>query len=200
MELGSECKAEHLSHLRALFECLNQYSLIVNPAKCQFRLPFIDFLGHYITKDGATPLPSKPRTTKALQEFLGMVNFYHRFVPHAANLMRPLFGALKGKSPNHTIDWTADMGKAVTDTKPTLANATMLAHPLPSAPIALTTDASDYAVGVVHEHLYLAVRHLRFLLEGRQFTAFIYHKALAFAMFKIAEPWSARQQRHLTYI
>ncbi|KAJ8415097.1 hypothetical protein AAFF_G00007950 [Aldrovandia affinis] len=38
----------------------------------------------------------QPRTTKALQEFLGMVNFYHRFVPHAANLMRPMFGALKG--------------------------------------------------------------------------------------------------------
>ncbi|KAJ8403959.1 hypothetical protein AAFF_G00343090 [Aldrovandia affinis] len=91
----------------------HQHGLIVNPAKCQFELPSIDFLGHHITKDGAIPLPLKvatvsdfpqPRTTRALQEFLGMVNIYHCFVPRAANLMRPLFGALKGKAPNHVIN------------------------------------------------------------------------------------------------
>ncbi|KAJ8410450.1 hypothetical protein AAFF_G00193540 [Aldrovandia affinis] len=101
----------------------------------------------------------------------------------------------------------------------------MLVHPLPGAPIVLRTDASNYAVGAVHEQLvwwplaffsqqlcpneqkystfnrkllglYLAVRHFRFLLEGCPSTMFIDHKPLAFAMSKIAEPWSARQQRH----
>ncbi|KAJ8410604.1 hypothetical protein AAFF_G00195080 [Aldrovandia affinis] len=54
------------------------------------------------------------------------------------------------------------MAKAFVDTKQALVNATMLAHPLPGAPIALTTDASDYAwvnMGVecqcakVHRHV-----------------------------------------------
>ena len=76
-----------------------------------------------------------PLTVRALQKFLWMVNFYHCFVPHAARLMRSLYEALKGK--------TAAFG----DTKRALAGATMLVHPLPAAPIALTTDASDYAVG-----------------------------------------------------
>ena len=48
--------------------------------------------------------------------------------------------------------------------------------------------------------LWLAVRHFRFLLEGRQFTAFVDHKPLTFAMSKVAELWSARQQQQLSYI
>ncbi|KAJ8410573.1 hypothetical protein AAFF_G00194770 [Aldrovandia affinis] len=54
-----DCEEEQLSHLRILFDQLNQRGLIMNPAKCQFGLPSIDFLGHHITKDGAIPLPSK---------------------------------------------------------------------------------------------------------------------------------------------
>ncbi|KAL1256232.1 hypothetical protein QQF64_011777 [Cirrhinus molitorella] len=160
-----------------------------------------------------------------------MVNFYHRFIPRAAQLMQPLYEALKGKKPKHTVDWTVDKEKAFTDTKAALANAAMLAHPLPAAPIAITSDASDYAVVAVYEQwagsawqplaffsrqlrpsekystfdrellgLYLAIRHFRSLLEGRPFTAFVDHKPLTFAMAKVAEPWSARQQRQLSYI
>uniref|UniRef100_UPI00358E68FD uncharacterized protein n=1 Tax=Myxine glutinosa TaxID=7769 RepID=UPI00358E68FD len=148
-------------HLRALFECLSQHGLIINPAKCLFGVASIDFLGHHITKEGAVPLPSKveavkgfphPLTVKALQEFLGMVNFYHRFVPRAAQLIWPLYEALKGKPTKRAIEWTEEMAKAFTDAKLALASATLLAHPSPDAPIALTMDASDYAVGAVHEH------------------------------------------------
>lgn len=239
--IASSSKAEHMAHLRTLFERLSQHGLIVNPAKCQFGLPVIDFLGHRITKDGAVPLPSKveavsefpqPLTVRALQEFLGMVTFYHRFVPGAARLMQPLYEALKGKPAKLTLTWSEEMDRAFKGTKQALAKAAMLAHPLPEAPIALTTDASDYAVGAVYEQLvdghwqplaffsrqlracerkystfdrellslYLAVRHFRFLLEGRPFTAFVDHKPLAFAMAKVSEPWSARQQRQLSSI
>ena len=108
----------------------------------------------------------------------------------------------------------------------------MLAHPSATAPIAITSDASDYAVGAVYEQwvggawqplaffsrqlrpnerqystfdrellgLYLTITHFHSLLEGRHFTAFVDHKPLTFAMAKVAEPWSARQQRHLSYI
>uniref|UniRef100_UPI00358DDCD4 uncharacterized protein n=1 Tax=Myxine glutinosa TaxID=7769 RepID=UPI00358DDCD4 len=123
-------------------------------------LTSIDFLGHRITKEGAVPLPSKveavkgfprPLTVKALQEFMGMVNFYHRFVPRAAQFMRPLYEALKGKPTKRAIYWTEEMATAFTNAKLALASATMLAHPSPDAPIALTTDALDYAVGAVHE-------------------------------------------------
>uniref|UniRef100_A0A674MZJ6 Gypsy retrotransposon integrase-like protein 1 n=1 Tax=Takifugu rubripes TaxID=31033 RepID=A0A674MZJ6_TAKRU len=239
--VASTSQAEHVAHLRALFQRLNQHGLIINPAKCQFGLSTIDFLGHHVTRYGAVPLPEKveaiasfprPVTVKALQEFLGMVNFYHRFLPRAANLMRPLYDCLKGAVPKHMVDWSDVRQRAFENVKAALANATLLAHPLPDAPISITTDASDYAVGAVHEQwvegawqplaffsrqlrpnerkystfdrellgLYLAIRHFRPLLEGRSFTAFVDHKPLTFAMAKTAEPWSARQQRHLSYI
>ena len=239
--VASTSKTEHLAHLRILFERLSQHGLIINPAKCQFGLTTIDFLGHRVTKGGAVPLPSKvdaisnfprPVTVRSLQEFLGMVNFYHRFIPRAAAIMCPLHEALRGKIPKHLVDWSSERDKAFMDAKAALAKATMLAHPSPDAPIAITTDASDYAVGGVHEQwvdgawqplaffsrqlrpperkystfdrellaLHLAIRHFRSLLEGRQFTAFVDHKPLTFAMAKVSEPWSARQQRQLSYI
>ena len=88
---------------------------------------------------------------KSLQEFLGMVNFYHRFLPQAAQLMQPLYEALKGKVARHAVIWTDERNKAFDDAKAALANSTMLAHPAPNVPISITSDASDYAVGAVHE-------------------------------------------------
>lgn len=158
--VASASKDEHLSHLRLLFSRLRQHGLIINPAKCSFGQSSMDFLGHHITPAGAVPLPSKveairqlprPATVRALQEFLGMVNFYHRFIPQAARLMCPLYEALKVKTPKRILSWSDDMVKAFEDTKATLAGATMLAHPVPGASVSLTTDASDYAVGAVLE-------------------------------------------------
>ena len=48
--------------------------------------------------------------------------------------------------------------------------------------------------------LYLGIRHFRYFLEGRQFTAYTDHNPLTFCMSKTSEPWSGRQQRHLSYI
>ena len=80
-----------------------------------------------------------------------MVNFYNRFIPHAALLMRPLYDALRDKKDNQDVDWTSERVRAFEDAKAALADAAMLAHPSPAAPIALTTDASEYAVGAVCE-------------------------------------------------
>lgn len=113
--VSSTSKEEHFSHLCLLFECLSIHRLIINPAKCQFCLSSIDFLGHRITSEGACPLPSRmaavksfllPCMIKALQELLRMVNFYHRFIPKAAELMCPLYKALKSGNPRHILSWT----------------------------------------------------------------------------------------------
>ncbi|XP_037831836.1 uncharacterized protein LOC112451161 [Kryptolebias marmoratus] len=159
--LVASCSAEqHIFHLREVFQRLAAHGLIVNPAKCQFGLPVIDFLGHRISASGAVPLPNKvqavsnfpqPQSVKALQEFLGMVNFYNRFLPRAAQLLQPLYGALKKKKANETVDWTPERLQAFGDAKTALANAALLVHPSPAAQVALTTGASDVAVGAVLE-------------------------------------------------
>ena len=82
-----------------------------------------------------------------------MVNFYHRFVPAAAQLMQPLVAIFSGsaqQSKQRTLlSWTEDMLQAFNATKQALADATMLAHLQHDAPIALSMDASDTAVGGV---------------------------------------------------
>ena len=229
----------HKQHLCLLFQRLQEHGLVINVSKCQFGRNSLDFLGHRITRAGIMPLPEKvdaitqldqPTTVKGLQEFVGMVNFYRRFIPAAAHTMLPLFEALSGKPK--TLTWDETMLKAFHDTKKALADATLLSHPHHDAQISLTTDASDLAVGAVLQQfvdgvwiplaffskklrppekkysafdrellaLYLGIRHFRYFLEGRQFIAFTDHKPLTFCMSKVSDPWSNRQQRQLLYI
>ena len=237
--VASKDTSTHREHLHQLFQRLQEQGLVINIDKCQFGVTSLDFLGHLITDEGIKPLQSKvnaiinfprPANTKSLQEFVGMVNFYRRFLPAAAHKMVPLFSALQGKPKD--FQWTDTTENAFVETKKMLADATLLAHPDPQAPISIATDASDVAVGAVLQQyvrntwvplaffsrklkpperkysacdrellaLYLGIRHFRYFLEGRPFTAFTDHKPLTFCMTKISDPWSNRQQRQLSYI
>lgn len=237
--IASRSTAEHREHLRELFGRLESHGLVINLSKCQFVVPDIEFLGHHINNQGARPRPDKvkaindfaqPTTVKGLQEFLGMINFYHRFLPEAAKTLHPLIGATTGKTK--MVTWNHEMEHAFQRAKEELAAATLLVHPRADAPTAITVDASNLAVGAVLEQfmdgqwkplaffsrrlrppeqkysafdrellgLYLAVRQFRYFLEGREFVAYTDHKPLTFAFAKVADPWSPRQQRHLAYV
>ena len=52
-----------------------------------------------------------------------MINFYHIFVPQAAELMKPLYGALKGSPHPKTLDWTQELNKAFEEAKNALSQA-----------------------------------------------------------------------------
>ena len=116
----------------------------------------LDFLGHHI---GITPLPEKvqavrdfpePQTQRQLRQFIGLVNFYHRFLPHCANLMQPLHALLIASKPkSQPINWNDDALAAFNATKEALANASLLYYPAAAAPTCLVTDASNTAVGAV---------------------------------------------------
>ena len=124
------------------------------------------------------------------------------------------------------------MLKAFHETKMVLVEAAMLAHSRKNAPTALTTDASDEAVGAVLQQqlhkawlllaffskqlclaekkysafvkellaLYIGIRHFKYFLEGRVFTAYTDHKPVTFSIGKLLDPWSSRQQMHLAFI
>jgi hypothetical protein len=48
--------------------------------------------------------------------------------------------------------------------------------------------------------IYLSIRHFRFMLEGREFIVFTDHMPLLAALNRVSPPWTARQQRHLSFI
>jgi hypothetical protein len=107
----------------------------------------INFLGHR-SAAGVTPLNSslqvmynfpRPHTIKDLQRFLGMVNFYRRFLPKIAQILSPLTDLLKGKDLPKVLPWEEQHN----DAKVALAGAMLLAHPWSDVPLALATDTSD---------------------------------------------------------
>ena len=95
---------------------------------------------------------SQPTTVSSLQHFLGAINFYHKFIPWAAELARPLYKAIIGVPKSKTLQWSDQMIQVFKDTKDSLAKQTLLHHPIKDAPIAVTSDVSDFTIGAVLEH------------------------------------------------
>jgi cleavage and polyadenylation specificity factor subunit 1 len=84
------------------------------------------------------------------------MNFYRRFLPHAAAKQAPLQDVLYDPriKCSHPINWTPEFLKAFEKYKANLSRATPLAHPHPSAPLALVTDASTSSMGsVLQQHV-----------------------------------------------
>jgi hypothetical protein len=155
--IASPDELTHQQHLGAVLERLQEAGLVLNAEKCLFRVSAVEFLGHHITAEGAEPLQQKvaaiadfqrPQDAKGMQRFLGMINFYRRFIQGAACILRPLTDALRGK-PRGRVIWMAAMGAAFPAAKDALCAASRLAHPDPEAEVNLVADASNSAVGAV---------------------------------------------------
>ena len=120
----------------------------------------LHFLGHHVDKHGIHPLPEKvaaiqefpqPASLKKLRGFLGLVNFYRRFIPGFARILAPLNDLLceHNHRPHKQLAWTPICDQAFKDIKTALANATLLVHPDSTLPFSIMVDASDTAVGGV---------------------------------------------------
>jgi hypothetical protein len=144
-------------HLRAVFERLRLFGLVINLEKCVFGVDSFEFLGHVVSSQGGRPISSyveavekrpPPTTIKELQVFLGLVNFYRRFLPGIASMLRPLTDALKGNRPaTEKLSWTPEMEAGFVAAKVALSKATWLGHPSPTATLALHVDASASHIG-----------------------------------------------------
>ena len=238
--VASFTREQHLADVRAVLERLHQFGLVINPQKSLFCQTSIEFLGHTLNAHGISPLQKHvdsissfrpPSTKKELQRFLGLINFYRRFLPGIAAVLRPLTEALRGGAREPLV-WTQQCTEAFELAKSRLSTRTLLYHPDPTAPISVAVDASGSHVGAVLQQrqqtswqplaffsrklsdpqtkysafdrellaAFSAVRHWRHLLEGRSFTLFTDHRPLTTAIFRSSLPWSARQQRQLSYL
>ncbi len=133
--IGSSSTEEHLHHLHLVLQRLHEYGLVLNMEKCELARQEIDFLGHHITAEGASPILKHvqaiqdfpaPQDKKQLQTFLGMVNFYRRFILAAANILLPLTDALRA---DWSWSWVPAMQHSFQLVKETLAEVASLTHP-----------------------------------------------------------------------
>ena len=237
--VASATEDEHYDHLMKLFECLGANYLAINPAKCVFGEPSLNFLGHFVDRHGIRVSIQSPPKWMPSNSFRSQhlwhnyaslwVWLTHRFIPKAAELMQPLYSSLASRPRERDFTFSSTMASVFKCTKEALAAAIMLVHPDPNSMISITTDASDEAVGAVLQQetnkgwqplasfsqrlhpseknysafnckllaLYLSILHFHYFLEGRSFMAYTGHKTLMFALVKVSQPWSARQQCYL---
>ena len=113
-------------------------------------------MGHLVNKDGIAPLEDKvkavkyfplPTSKQTLREFLRLFNFYNLFISKFAHKLQPLNALLSDN--NKELTWTTEAMQAFCLIKHILAEATLLSHPKPDAPLCIMTDASNVAIGPV---------------------------------------------------
>ena len=237
--IASKSPEEHRDHLRQVFERFQQYNVVLNPSKCELGVSELNFLGHHVTRDGITPLQEKvkvvqdfpkPGTQRKLREFMGLLNFYHRFIPSCAHIVQPLYTLLSGRTKE--LLWTKEASDAFQRAKDALAQATLLNHPVTDAPTCIMADASEIAVGAVLQQyideqwrpisyfsrkltqtesrysafdrellaIYLSIKHFRHFIEGRSFHVVTDHKPLIYSLASNSNRYSPRQVRHLNFI
>lgn len=160
--IASDDESQHTHHLQIIFKRFSDYGLVINLQKCVFGESQVTFLGHEVSSQGSKPLTDKvnailnyplPNTVSELRRFLGMLNFYRKFIPHAAvnqSILHSLHNNCK-RGDKTKLNWSEESLCAFNQCKQDLANTSMLVHPSSTAPISLTVDASNFAMGAVLE-------------------------------------------------
>jgi len=113
----------------------------------------VDYLGHHVGLGKVEPLQKKvdallnfprPITRKQLQSFLGLANYYRKFVPHFASLSVVLSDLLK---KGVKFQWSNEAEQAFLDIKSRLASRPILVPPDFTKPFSILVDASNVAIG-----------------------------------------------------
>ena len=149
---------EHLDTLDRVLTRLQEKGLRLKKRKCEFMRPSVEYLGHIISAEGLRPTQEKvraindapaPQNVTQLRSFVGLVNFYSKFLPNLATRLAPLYHLLQKEAK---WCWEAAQKKSFKEAKAQLSSSALLAHYDPSQELLLTCDASPYGVGAVLSH------------------------------------------------
>ena len=151
----SKSFAQHLHDLDLVFSKLREAKLTLQPTKCNFACKQVKYLGHIINKDGIQVDPEKtqaistfpiPKSSKQVKSFLGVCNYYRKFIQGYAKLASPL---TKLTAKDIKFSWGPEQADAFQTLKQRLLSAPILVYPDFQKPFIISTDASDQAIGYV---------------------------------------------------
>ena len=137
--IASKNHEEHEHHLNQVFERLVKYGLNIKASKCIFGVDSLDFLGYNISINGIQPTKERietianfqrPTKLKDLQKFIGIINYYHRYVKMIAQHLAPIHNIVKiaNKDKCKTVTWTEDAIKSFEKVKIIFNEQTLLNH------------------------------------------------------------------------
>ena len=159
--LGSTFE-EHTRNLESVISRLAAAKMSLRIDKCQFFKKEVSYLGHVISAEGVKPQEDKvsaikhtplPTTVKGIQSFLGLSNYYRRFIKDYSLIAAPIHKLLQGhkheKRSSKTVTWTDEALQSFKLLKEKLTTDLVLSFPNFQKKFILCTDASDYCIGGV---------------------------------------------------
>ena len=157
----SKTEEEHLQHIEEIFVRQRKFGLKMKCEKCSFFKKHIQYLRHLVSEKGFEPLLEKlelirkmpaPRMAKEVKQFLGLIGYYQKFVPHFADISRPLTKLIRH---NVVFEWTDQCAKAFNHLRELLMEYPILRYPNPTQGYILYTDASEigWSGVLTQEHL-----------------------------------------------
>ncbi|XP_044510183.1 uncharacterized protein LOC123228802 [Mangifera indica] len=148
----SESLEDHVRHLDEVMARLRAHQLYVKKEKCEFCMQEIMFLGHKVShgqirmderKVTAIVEWTAPTKVSELRSFLGLANYYRRFVRDYSKIVAPLTDLLKKDKP---WGWTEECAQAFARVKQAVTTEPVLRLPDFTQPFEVHTDASDRAL------------------------------------------------------
>ena len=145
---------QHLERLTTVFQHLRKAGLTLKPEKCHFARKEIRYLGHIVSSKGVQADPDKlkaitsypaPHDIKELRQFLGLSNYYRRFIEHYSDITEPLHKLTRKSGAGY--QWSDECDNAFRVLKQRLTTPPILAYPNFAYPFILATDASGTALG-----------------------------------------------------
>ena len=146
---------EHFCHLKEVFKRLDERDLRLHPEKCKFLCDELKFLGFIVGREGIKPDPDRtkainqfpmPTKIKDIRSFIGMANYYRKYIKNFALIAKPLTSLLR---KDHKWDWNENCQNSFDTIKSILTNPPLLAHFKQGDPLILYTDASGYGIGAI---------------------------------------------------
>ena len=141
---------EHLERLGSVFERFRSAGLKLKLKKCQFAQKSVTYLGRIISNKGIEPDKAKleavinypkPASSKEVKQFVGLSNYYRRFIPGYARIAEPLHQLLRKNSKG--FHWTSVCDSSFNTLKSKLTSPPVLAYPKFTDTFIVATDASD---------------------------------------------------------
>lgn len=146
---------DHNRKLKLVFDRLRKHNLKLQTEKCNFLCKQVTFLGHVCTQDGVRPNPElvrvvkdfpQPTKVKELQSFLGLANYYRKFIQNFSKIAEPLNKLLRN---NEKFVWSKKCQDTFEKLKHCLINKPILQYPDFTKPFVITSDASNEALGAI---------------------------------------------------
>jgi hypothetical protein len=145
----------HEERTKHVLQHMTKLDLHLKLEKCRFAIPEVDDLGMVVKPRQLTMDPVKldgiaswptPAKVEDVRSFLGLANFYRCFIPDYSNVTHPLIDLTKTNLP---WDWTPRCQTAFNTLKALFLSKPVLHMPDLSAPFAIATDASKYALEAI---------------------------------------------------